>query len=104
MRGGVPSRQNRKITNPFPADTASKSREARLRSCAVVLIVPCLFAGCAVGPDYKRPEVMGAASWRTPTGGTGSLADLGWWQLFQDPVLQELIRTALDENNDLRLA
>ena len=75
-----------------------------MRSCAVVLIVPCLFAGCAVGPDYKRPEVMGAASWRTPTGGTGSLADLGWWQLFQDPVLQELIRTALDENNDLRLA
>jgi hypothetical protein len=61
-------------------------------------------AGCAVGPDYKRPAVPVPAEWRSPADAVGSLADLGWWQLFQDSVLQDLIRTALNENKDLGIA
>ncbi|HEX7125207.1 MAG TPA: TolC family protein, partial [Thermodesulfobacteriota bacterium] len=67
------------------------------------LAVLCGLAGCAVGPDYRRPSVPVPAQWRSPAEGTGSLADLDWWQVFQDPVLQDLIRTALEENTDLRI-
>src|SRR5438309_6549022 len=56
------------------------------------------------GPDYKRPAVSVPQEWRTTGEGVGSMADLEWWQLFQDPVLRDLIATALEENRDLRLA
>ncbi len=77
-------------------------RAARWSSLGLVVL--CGLGGCTTGRDYKRPEIMAAAHWRTGPAGPGSLADLGWWELFGDPVLQELIRTALDENKDLRLA
>ena len=66
-----------------------------------------LLAGCAVGPDYQRPVVSTPGTFRgsdTPAAGAGSFADLGWWEVFQDPTLQELIRTALANNRDLRIA
>ena len=55
-------------------------------------------AGCTVGPDYKRPEILTPTEWRNPKQETGSLAGRHWWQLFQDSVLQELIRTAFYED------
>jgi len=70
-----------------------------------VLVIVGALSGCAsVGPDYKRPAIRTTSQWRTPGEGIGSAADLEWWQLFQDPVLRELIGTALVENKDLRLA
>jgi outer membrane protein, multidrug efflux system len=82
-----------------------RSRAGLVKSAALVLVIAGALAGCAsVGPDYKRPAVPTASRWRTPTEGIGSLADLEWWQLFQDPALRELIGIALDENQDLRLA
>jgi hypothetical protein len=73
---------------------------------AIVLVICAALAttGCAVGPDYKRPTMVEPPGWRTPTEGAGSMADLGWWQIFEDSVLQNLIRTAINENTDLRLA
>jgi len=69
------------------------------------LVIALALAGCAsVGPDYKRPAVSVPQEWRTTGEGVGSMADLEWWQLFQDPVLRDLIATALEENRDLRLA
>jgi multidrug efflux system outer membrane protein len=44
------------------------------------------------------------AEWRSPAQGPGSLADLGWWQLFQDSALRELIAAGLEHNRDLILA
>jgi multidrug efflux system outer membrane protein len=44
------------------------------------------------------------ARWRTTTDQAASLADLSWWALYQDPQLQQLIRIALAENNDLAIA
>jgi outer membrane protein, multidrug efflux system len=61
-------------------------------------------AGHILGADYRRPEVPLPTDWRAPAAGSGSLADLRWWQPFQDPVLQELINIALGENKDLRVA
>ena len=64
-----------------------------------------LMAGCAVGPDYKRPPVASPPAFRgDDSGRTNSLGDLPWWQLFKDDTLQALIRAALTNNYDLRIA
>ena len=74
------------------------------RACVSGLIGLALVTGCTVGPEYRRPQVPVPAAWRTATEGAGSLADLAWWDLFQDPTLQGLIRAALTENQDLQTA
>src|ERR1700694_2448611 len=69
-----------------------------------------LVAGCRVGPNYHRPVVQPPTAYRNLSENTqvqaqaASYADLPWWQVFQDPQLQELIRTALKQNYDLQLA
>jgi multidrug efflux system outer membrane protein len=64
-----------------------------------------LFSGCAVGPDYKRPAVNTPETFRGETrASTNSFAELPWWQVFQDEQLQSLIREALTNNYDLRIA
>jgi multidrug efflux system outer membrane protein len=69
-----------------------------------------MLSGCTVGPNYHRPVVQTPASFRAPdesqqTGAqVASFADLLWWQAFNDPQLQDLIRTALKQNYDLQLA
>ncbi|HAB16997.1 MAG TPA: efflux transporter outer membrane subunit [Verrucomicrobiota bacterium] len=69
------------------------------------LLVAAILAGCAVGPDYKRPETQVTPEFRGPAAaGTNSLADLPWWTLFQDPVLLGLIQESLTNNYDLRQA
>ena len=82
-----------------------RSRASLVKSAALVLVIAGAFSGCAsVGPNYKRPGVPVPQEWRTTGEGIGSVADLQWWQLFADPVLRDLIATALEENKDLRLA
>ena len=69
-----------------------------------------LLAGCMVGPNYHRPVVQPPTAFRDLSENpqaqaqAASYADLPWWQVFQDPQLQELIRTALKQNYDLQLA
>jgi outer membrane protein, multidrug efflux system len=69
-----------------------------------------VLTGCAVGPKYHRPAVQTPSAFRDATADSqqqtqaASYADLPWWQVFQDPKLQELIRTALKQNYDLQLA
>jgi|SoiMetStandDraft_5_1073268.scaffolds.fasta_scaffold05690_2 outer membrane protein, multidrug efflux system len=65
-------------------------------------------AGCAtVGPNYSRPEMSPPGTFRDATDGQRSpdtLADIPWWQVFDDPALQQLIRDAIAHNYDLRVA
>jgi outer membrane protein, multidrug efflux system len=77
-----------------------------LRLGHVVAVVGFLFAGCTVGPDYLRPQVLIPDNHRGVVGqpAAESLADIPWWELFKDPVLQELTRDALRNNYDLRTA
>jgi multidrug efflux system outer membrane protein len=69
-----------------------------------------LVAGCSVGPNYYRPAVQPPTAFRDLSENpqvqaqAASYADLPWWQVFQDTQLQELIRTALEQNYDLQLA
>lgn len=68
--------------------------------CAAI----CL-ASCAVGPNYKRPAINSPAAFRDDLApGTNSFADLQWWTVYQDPILQSLIREAFTNNYDLRIA
>jgi multidrug efflux system outer membrane protein len=75
-----------------------------MRSLTPILLA-LLLAGCHVGPNYKTPDAHPPPAFRGAEGApTNSLGDLPWWQLFQDPVLQQLIGAALTNNYDLRLA
>ena len=76
----------------------------------VLLVV---LTGCAVGPNYRRPAVNVPTTYRgaseSSSAGTGettaqSLGDEKWWEVFQDPQLQGLIRQALKNNYDARIA
>src|SRR6185503_568755 len=62
-------------------------------------------AGCAVGPNYKRPVINAPTGFRDATNqvATNTLADLPWWTVFKDPVLQDLVCTALTNSYDLRI-
>jgi multidrug efflux system outer membrane protein len=65
--------------------------------------------GCTVGPDYRRPEVSVPEAYRgtvaqSATLDAASFGDLAWVNIFPDPELQALIRTALEQNFDLRVA
>jgi multidrug efflux system outer membrane protein len=78
------------------------------------IVLSALFGGCAVGPDYKRPEMTSPAQHRfievpvpVPAAGeaeAASLADEPFWHVFGDPVLQDLIREAIANNLDLKTA
>src|SRR5438552_18594110 len=74
-----------------------------------VVVIISLLSGCAVGPKYRRPMVQPPTVYRgtgdpTATPDPTSLADLKWFEVFKDEKLQELIRTALAQNYDLREA
>ena len=68
-----------------------------------------LFTGCTVGPNYRRPavttpDVFRGSTETTPPADLTSLADLKWFEVFKDDRLQDMIRTALVQNYDLREA
>ncbi len=61
-------------------------------------------AGCTVGPNYVRPTVDTPPAWRIDYPKAADVANLKWWEQFGDPVLDDLIETALRDNRDLRVA
>src|SRR5580698_4980342 len=67
-------------------------------------------AGCSVGPNYKRPSVpappafRGADDTAQASADANSLGDQNWATVFHEPELQQLIRTALVNNYDVRIA
>jgi multidrug efflux system outer membrane protein len=91
---------------------------------AIPLFIGIIFlSGCAVGPNYKRPSVNVPVTYRAPadepsaaapaqqpagsqptTAPAASLGDEKWWEVFQDQELQGLIRIAIKNNYDVRIA
>jgi multidrug efflux system outer membrane protein len=75
------------------------------RLLALVLPAAWLIAGCAVGPNYARPEMPTPPAHRVVDSSTATQdADLHWWQVFDDDTLEKLIFDALANNLDLRAA
>lgn len=74
-----------------------------------ILVATQVLSGCTVGPNYRRPAAEHPAEFRGSAGPASpaevaSLAEQKWWEVFQDEQLQALIRTALQQNYDLRIA
>lgn len=84
-----------------------------LRTLALVVTTGAI-AGCAVGPDYHRPDAPLADRYQTQSAIKSSLAEQGnvtqaanlavWWESFNDPLLSELVSRALAQNLDLAQA
>jgi multidrug efflux system outer membrane protein len=73
---------------------------------AAVVVLGLAAGGCTVGPNYERPKLEPPAQHRGlgPQPAAESVADVPWWQVYQDPVLQGLIREGIASNLDLRSA
>jgi multidrug efflux system outer membrane protein len=73
---------------------------------AALLATAVFVTSCALGPNYRRPEIAVPEEHRGQVGPVEaeSLADLPWWEVFQDGALQALIGEALRDNYDLRIA
>jgi multidrug efflux system outer membrane protein len=81
------------------------SQRRILLICSAALLA----AGCTVGPDYVRPEAALPPTYRgaeasPPPAGAGSFGELAWPSVFPDPDLRALIRRALEQNYDVRVA
>jgi multidrug efflux system outer membrane protein len=85
-----------------------KKRETLFRNIrGLAIVAPAiLMANCTVGPDYKRPAITVPTDFRAHTGpsNASSLADLSWWDVFNDGALQGLISEALANNLDVKVA
>jgi outer membrane protein, multidrug efflux system len=73
-----------------------------------ILAVLVLETGCLMGPKYMRPSVDVPQQFRAPApeqaAQASSLGNEQWWQVYQDPVLTQLIHTAIAQNYDVRIA
>ncbi len=81
-----------------------------MRTSLTILLAVLLIYGCAVGPDYRRPvypvpdNFRGQGSDIPALPAQASFGDLKWFEVFKDDKLQELIKIALEENYDVRIA
>ena len=80
------------------------------KEIVVVGVLAVLCSGCAVGPSYRKPpvpvppEYRGVAADQSGQSGAASFGEQKWWDAFQDEALSDLIRTALKQNYDVRIA
>ena len=90
-----------------------------MKSLIALIAALMITVGCTVGPNYRRPQIDVPAEFRTlpapekaqPASTTQpqapnqtALGEQKWWDVFQDSQLQDLIRTALKQNYDVRIA
>lgn len=79
---------------------------SRLIHISFILAVTTLAASCTLGKNYERPDVQTPSTYRLASGqpSAASLADLQWFELFRDDALTGLVKTALQDNFELRIA
>lgn len=77
-----------------------------MRAHLALIIMPAALAACSIGPEYKRPDVDVPGTFRTQEGtpAPNSVADLAWWDVYQDKTLQQLLKTALEQNRDVKIS
>ena len=91
-----------------------------IRPRGMILLALAVLAGCKLGPNYERPQIAvptihrgsqpqspttdPATTQPDPSAEEKTLGELSWWEVFKDPTLQDLIRTAIRQNYDLRIA
>ena len=75
-----------------------------MRKSLLVSLLALLASGCMVGPDYVRPPADAPTAWRLNDQDARDLANTAWWEQCGDPVLNDLLTTALRDNKDLLIA
>ncbi|MCC8018444.1 MAG: TolC family protein [Rikenellaceae bacterium] len=73
----------------------------------IILLGAALLGSCGIWKPYSRPDDLRTGDLYGPgveTADTASIAYMKWYELFTDPLLQQLIRTGLDNNADINLA
>jgi multidrug efflux system outer membrane protein len=78
--------------------------EKKIRNVIISFLLIVSLLGCMVGPNYRRPSIETPSSWRFEEKEAREVANTKWWEQFGDPVLNELIETALKENKDVKIA
>jgi multidrug efflux system outer membrane protein len=68
------------------------------------MLVLTALAGCTLGPDFVEPDMTPPESYRTDIMPATSADELKWWELFNDPMLYDMVTTALENNKDVRIA
>ncbi len=89
------------------------NRKTPLRCLFPLAAAAFVLGGCAVGPDFKAPDRSMPDAWQgidnatalQPSAAVARRADyIGWWKMFNDPVLTRLVEQALEANLDLKIA
>ena len=75
-----------------------------MRRFGFILLIAAILSACALTPDYERPALDVPDKYSPTTEQGNSIANLPWWEVFNDPQLQVLIHIALIENKDLGVA
>jgi multidrug efflux system outer membrane protein len=80
------------------------SKRFKIRSILFLFLLGILFYSCAVGPDFQKPQMEIPKYFTYDSPATDSLVNLKWWEIFNDPVLDTLVLTALYENKNVLIA
>ncbi|NTU60669.1 MAG: efflux transporter outer membrane subunit, partial [Deltaproteobacteria bacterium] len=75
-----------------------------MKRILVMVAASAALAGCTLGPSYVRPDTAVPGGYAQPAPAGEAIANVPWWQLFQDPELQRLVEAGLKENKDLGIA
>lgn len=77
---------------------------SKFKYTAIILSL-IIASSCKIGSKYERPEMANMPnSFDSSISSDSSTADIGWSNLYTDPILQELIDKALDHNKDIQIA
>ncbi len=60
--------------------------------------------GCMMGPDFRKPDIETPDKFRFSDSEAEAVVNLKWWELFDDPILDSLVTTALNNNKDVSIA
>ena len=75
-----------------------------MRNPMFAILVLLSLCACTIGPDYVRPTDEAPPSWTVSYDAAADLVNTAWWQQFDDPVLDDLVSTALANNLDIKAA
>ena len=75
-----------------------------VKALALTVALTGTLAGCMLGPNYQRPAVDAPSAFRFDDKAARDLVNTAWWEQFKDPVLNDLLKTALAENKDVKIA
>ncbi len=82
----------------------SRNAKRGIGTLITAVVVLMGLTGCTLGPNFVKPDMTPPEAYRTDIMPATSADDLKWWELFDDPMLYDLVTTALANNKDIGIA